>query len=282
MKKFILLLIILTSFNNNNLDSLNLFKDEIKVISYNIRYNNPNDGDDIWENRRSTIVNFILNENPDFIGLQETTHSQLQYLKTKLNNYNYLGVGRDNGKTKGEYSPIFYNKFLYNLKISNTFWLSERPNEISVGWDAAMERICSYGMFEDIKKGVNVWVFNTHFDHIGIIARKNSVDLILSKIKELTKDNDRVIIMGDFNLDENSEPIKKLQKFYSDVNLNIVNQNTLLGTFNNFQINSKSKKRIDYIFQKNFTTLSSVHKDLKTPNGRWASDHHPVISVLKL
>lgn len=282
MKKSLLLLIVLTSFNYNNFDSLNLLKDEIKVISYNIRYNNPNDGEDIWENRRSTIVNFILEEKPDFIGFQETKHNQLLYLNSKLSNYNYLGVGRDDGKTKGEYSPIFYNKFNYRLKISNTFWLSERPNEISVGWDASMERICSYGKFEDIKSGNKVWVFNAHFDHIGIIARKNSVDLILSKIKELTNNNDRVIIMGDFNLGEDSEPIKKLQKYYSDVNSKIINQNSIRGTFNNFEINFKSIKRIDYIFQKNFTTLSSIHKDLKTPKGRWASDHHPVISVLKL
>ena len=88
--------------------------------------------------------------------------------------------------------------------------------------------------------------------------------------------------MGDFNLGEDSEPIKKLQKYYNDVNLKIVKQNSIRGTFNNFEINFKSMKRIDYIFQKNFTTLSSIHKELKTPKGRWASDHHPVISVLKL
>ena len=94
---------------------LTFLNQEIKVISYNIRYNNPNDGKDIWENRRSSVVDFIKNENPDFLGLQEVTLSQLTYLNTNLTEYSYVGVGRDDGKTKGEYSPIYYKKTLFEL-----------------------------------------------------------------------------------------------------------------------------------------------------------------------
>ena len=132
----------------------NLVSEEIKVISYNVRYNNPNDGKDIWENRRSTIVNFIKNENPDFLGLQEVNHAQLLFLNSNLSNYSFVGVGRDDGKTKGEYSPIFYNNNLFDLIKSDTFWLSSTPDKISVGWDASMERICTYGLFKSktIKK----------------------------------------------------------------------------------------------------------------------------------
>ena len=190
-----------------------MFSDQIKVISYNVRYNNPNDGKDIWKNRKSTIVEFIKTEIPDFIGLQEVTNSQLLYLNSNLLDYHYIGVGRDDGKTKGEYSPIFYNKSNYELIKSDTFWLSDTPKHISVGWDASMERICTYGLFKQNISGRKVWVFNTHFDHIGNIAREKSVDLILKKINDLTEINDYIIITGDFNLPDNSNPIKKIQKF---------------------------------------------------------------------
>ena len=163
-----------------------LVSEEIKVISYNIRYNNPNDGKDIWENRRNTIVDFINNESPDFLGLQEVNHSQLLFLNSNLSNYSFVGVGRDDGKTKGEYSPVFYNKNLFELINSDTFWLSSSPSKISVGWDASMERICTYGVFKSKVNNNKIWVFNTHFDHIGVLAREKSADLIINMIHELS------------------------------------------------------------------------------------------------
>jgi endonuclease/exonuclease/phosphatase family metal-dependent hydrolase len=166
---------------------LTFLNQEIKVISYNIRYNNPNDGKDIWENRRSSVVDFIKNENPDFLGLQEVTLSQLTYLNTNLTEYSYVGVGRDDGKTKGEYSPIYYKKTLFELLKTETFWLSKTPGSISVGWDASMERICTYGYFKVRNSDKKLWIFNSHFDHIGKIAREESAKLILKKISELSK-----------------------------------------------------------------------------------------------
>ena len=143
---------------------------ELKVISYNIRYNNPNDGINVWENRKSTIANFLIDESPDFIGLQEVKHSQLLFLLESMINYDFIGVGRDDGKTKGEYSPIFYNKNKFIVLSQNTFWLSPTPKKVSVGWDASMERICTYGLFENIKTKEKFLVFNTHFDHIGNVC----------------------------------------------------------------------------------------------------------------
>ena len=154
---------------------------EIKVISYNIRYDNPNDGVNIWDNRKSSITKFINNKTPDFAGLQEVTHPQLMYLSEFLMNYDYIGVGRDDGKIKGEYSPIFYNNSKYKVVFENTFWLSPTPNTISIGWDASMERICTYGLFKNIETQQKIWVYNTHFDHRGNQARKKSTDLIFIK-----------------------------------------------------------------------------------------------------
>ena len=199
----------------------NLVSDEIKVISYNVRYNNPNDGKDIWENRRSTIVNLIKNENPDFLGLQEVNHAQLLFLNSNLSNYSFVGVGRDDGKTKGEYSPIFYNNNLFDLIKSDTFWLSSTPDKISVGWDASMERICTYAVFKSKTNKKNIWVFNTHFDHIGMEAREKSADLIISVINKLTEPEDYVVLTGDFNLLDDSKPIMNLQSNFNDTNKNL-------------------------------------------------------------
>jgi len=259
----------------------NLVSDEIKVISYNVRYNNPNDGKDIWENRRSTIVNFIKNENPDFLGLQEVNHAQLLFLNSNLSNYSFVGVGRDDGKTKGEYSPIFYNNNLFDLIKSDTFWLSSTPDKISVGWDASMERICTYAVFKSKTNKKNIWVFNTHFDHIGIEAREKSADLIISVINKLTEPEDYVVLTGDFNLLDDSKPIINLQSNFNDTNKNLEKTDRSYGTFNNFKLNFVSKSRIDYVFEKNFKLINSRHIIVKTPEGRWASDHHPILAKLK-
>ena len=279
MKKLTFLLVLASIFSFN---FLNFISDPIKIISYNIRNNNPNDGKDIWENRRETITDFIEKEAPDFLGLQEVNYPQILYLNSNLINYNFIGVGRDDGKTRGEFSPIYFNESKYNLLLSNTFWLSKTPDNISVGWDAAMERICTYGLFEQKNDGSKVWVFNTHFDHIGNVAREKSVDLILSKIKDLTKDKDQIIITGDFNLSDDSVPIKKLQNFYNDVNIKMDNNSKFYGTFNNFKIDNNYNNRIDYIFYKNFDLIKSSHLHVLTGQGRWASDHHPVIAILKI
>ncbi|MDC0472288.1 endonuclease/exonuclease/phosphatase family protein [Flavobacteriaceae bacterium] len=259
----------------------NLVSDEIKVISYNVRYNNPNDGKDIWENRRSTIVNLIKNENPDFLGLQEVNHAQLLFLNSNLSNYSFVGVGRDDGKTKGEYSPIFYNNNLFDLIKSDTFWLSSTPDKISVGWDASMERICTYAVFKSKTNKKNIWVFNTHFDHIGKEAREKSADLIISVINKLTEPEDYVVLTGDFNLLDDSKPIMNLQSNFNDTNKNLEKTDKSYGTFNNFKLNFVSKSRIDYVFEKNFKLINSRHIIVKTPEGRWASDHHPILAKLK-
>ena len=254
---------------------------ELKVISYNIRYNNPNDGINVWENRKSTIVNFLIDESPDFIGLQEVKHSQLLFLLGSMIDYDFIGVGRDDGKTKGEYSPIFYNKNKFKALSQKTFWLSPTPEKISVGWDASMERICTYGLFENIKSNEKFLVFNTHFDHIGNVARKESSDLILKRIDDINNENLPVILTGDFNLEDSNPTIKNIQKYLTDVQFNIDKANKHYGTFTGFKHSKIIEKRIDYIFVKNFKVIQSKHVHLKTPINGWASDHHPVLTTLK-
>jgi hypothetical protein len=123
----------------------------------------------------------------DFIGGQEVQHHQLMYLKEQLSSYDHIGVGRDDGKEKGEYSCIFYNKEKFVPVKQGTFWLSQTPDTVSMGWDAVCNRVCTWGLFRLGKTKKMIWVFNTHFDHVGKLARTESAKLILAKMKELTE-----------------------------------------------------------------------------------------------
>tara|TARA_A100001011_G_scaffold393249_1_gene482660 strand:- start:13170 stop:13925 length:756 start_codon:yes stop_codon:yes gene_type:complete len=245
-------------------------------MSYNIRYDNSKDGKNQWSFRKKTLINYFSKSSPDIIGMQEVLHNQLTDLLTGLKEYNHIGVGREDGRTMGEYSPILYRKSKYKVLKSSTFWLSETPNIISVGWDAVLERICTYALFEDRKTKKFFWVFNTHFDHIGRVARSESVKLILNQISRLNLENEPTLITGDFNLTPETNPIKKLQSKFQDVMSQLNSNDLTYGTFTGFDTTKNANRRIDYIFQKGFNVKTSKHLWIKTPKDLWASDHHPV------
>ena len=254
-------------------------KNELTVISYNIRYDNPNDGENQWKYRKERVANYIKEIRPDIIGMQEVLDPQLVFLDVSLTEFSFVGVGREDGKTKGEYSPILYNSNSLSLLQTDTFWLSETPTVISVGWDAALERICTYAQFEHKETGQKFWVFNTHFDHIGELARIQSAKLIKQKVKMLNMNNSPVVITGDFNLTPDTAPIKNFQNAYIDVMQKTPANANNYGTFTGFDKLSNGEDRIDYIFQKGLKTLESTHIWLKTTSGGWASDHHPVQAI---
>lgn len=255
----------------------------IKVMTYNIRYNNPNDGKNSWDNRKGLIVNQIGNINPDIIGTQEGLIDQIQYLSKSLSNYKYIGVGRDDGKEKGEFTAIFYRKDKYKVISDSTFWLSPTPFKHSVGWDAALERICTFLLLEDINSGKKFWIFNTHLDHIGKVARKESANLILNKIEKLnSKLNLPVVLTGDMNSKETDEPIEIFNTRLFDTFYKIKhNQRESNATFNGFNDNEPAKERIDYIFvnQKRAKVKSHITLTEKIDN-RFPSDHFPVIAIV--
>jgi endonuclease/exonuclease/phosphatase family metal-dependent hydrolase len=197
-----------------------------------------------------------------------------------MKKYSYIGVGREDGKTKGEYSPILYRKDTFEVLDSGTFWLSDTPSQISVGWDAALERICSYARFLNRQSGKEFWMFNTHFDHIGVQARANAARLIVKKINALNTSSLPVVITGDFNLEPYEEPIQIMQSSFEDVQKELASIEPNYGTFNGFNTLSSGERRIDYIFQKGFKLSEVGHLWLKTKNGYWLSDHHPVRALL--
>jgi len=250
--------------------------DEITVISYNIRYDNPDDGVNRWDLRKEKVVSYLKESGSDVIGMQEVLDHQLNYLNKELKEFSYTGVGREDGKIKGEFSPILYNFKKLKILETSTFWLSETPDEISVGWDAALERICTYARFEHITTGKQFWVFNTHFDHRGDSAREESVKLILKKIKTMNDMELPVLITGDLNLTPETLPIKILQNSFQDVLASLTPSEKNYGTFTGFNKDETGKDRIDYIFYLGFQFKTANHIWVRTKKGTWASDHHPV------
>ena len=248
------------------------------LISYNIRYDNDWDVENSWSLRRNRICQLLNNYNPSIFGIQEGLLNQVVFIDSALIKYDYVGVGRDDGKIKGEFCAIYFDTTRYKIRNNSTFWLSETPDVVSVGWDAALERICTYGLFEDKISGEEFWVFNTHFDHLGVIARKKSSALILKKIKEINTQSLPVILMGDFNSIPDSDPIKILKNDLIDaLQISLMNLEGPQGTFNGFDMMLPIDNRIDYIFTKNVKVLSYRHIDDRLNNNRHISDHLPVM-----
>ena len=278
MCKFLLLIMMSIGLLNN------IAGQSIAVMTYNIRYDNPNDGENRWNNRKDFLTDQIKFYEPDFLGTQEGLAHQISYLESTLSQYNYIGVGRNDGKAEGEFTAVFYNWKKFNLIENSTFWLSETPDIPSKGWDASLNRICTYGLFENTTTKEKVWILNTHFDHRGVLARSNSTKLIVEKIKELNKENYPVIFMGDLNLEPESEAIQYLSKQLNDTktaNSKIAFGPT--GTYNGFNFDKPVTRRIDYIFvsKRNIEVVKyavlSDSKDLRYP-----SDHLPVYAEINL
>ena len=205
----------------------------------------------------------------------------MQDLLAGLTDYSYAGVGRDDGKTKGEYSSIFFKKDELRLIEASTFWLSNTPEKVSVGWDAALPRICTYALFEHQESKRQYWHFNTHFDHMGVKARAESAKLITSKIASLVEGEGAVVLSGDFNAEPQQEPILVLKINFQDP-LEIVDLKGPTGTFSGFDLDANLDRRIDYIFYKEVKPLEYQHLDTKRSNRRWISDHLPVYFKFKL
>jgi len=258
------------------------FGQTIDVLTYNIRYDNPADSLNAWDNRKDFLISQLNFYEPDVFGTQEALLHQLKDIDNGLEDYTFFGKGRDDGEQAGEFSAIFYNKNNVELQLEHTFWLSETPDTPSKGWDAAIKRVCTYGKFRSKKENAIFWVFNTHFDHIGEQARKESILLILSKIEEINSEALPVILMGDLNLLPEHESMVYLADKMDDTHsLSGPNNFGPAGTFNGFNFNEPVVRRIDYIFTSkgDFSVVkNAVLSDSR--DCRYPSDHLPVFAKL--
>jgi len=246
------------------------------VMTFNIRYDNPDDGINRWSDRKIHVMEIIQWYRPEICGMQEVLHHQLEELKLNLSDYEAIGVGRNDGKMEGEFCPVFFRKSRFSLMEQNTLWLSESPSIPGKSWDAALPRIVTWVKLWDKVNECVIFVFNTHFDHVGEKARSESARIIHKKVAEITGDH-TYMIMGDLNLTPDQEPVKYLSQHYIDAyQATISHPFGPLSTFTGFKPAEVPGNRIDYIFLPSYAKVIKYATLSHTWDGRFASDHHPV------
>lgn len=258
------------------------------VGTYNIRYENQGDykKGNGWKQRCPVVCAQINFQHPDVLGTQEVLAEQLDDMKALLTDYDYIGVGRDDGKRKGEHTVIFYDRKTIRLLQQGHFWLSETPDRPGLGWDAACTRICTWGKFRSRKAGKTFYFFNLHMDHVGIVARRESAKLVVNRIKEIAK-GAPVILTGDFNVDQNDTiySIFTTSGLLNDSYEHSKQRFAENGTFNGFNPDRKTDSRIDHVFVSpcfNVMRYGILTNCYWSDNGnRLPSDHYPVFVRLE-
>lgn len=255
---------------------------QLNVSTYNLRFDNPNDIGNLWKDRSPHLINQIKFHQMDIIGTQEGLFHQLEEMKNELG-FPYVGVGRDKGGKEGEFSAIFYNPEKVIYQEGGTFWLSESPHQPSKGWDAALNRVCTWGKFRTKKGKKEFYVFNIHYDHIGQNAREESSKLVLRKIKEINMKNLPVIFMGDFNVTPDKPAYLTILENSDFKDSRLVSQLPSIGnqgTFNGFNWEKLPEGIIDHIFIS--TKIKVLRHGILTDNYglKYPSDHFPVMAEI--
>ena len=252
---------------------------ELKLLTFNIRYDNANDGVNAWAHRSERVKQFLKTEDADIIGLQEALFNQVSELDAFLSSqaksaYLRIGVGREDGKTKGEFAPIYFKQDRFQLIDQDYFWLSETPDKPSKGWDAACERIATVAVLLDLKSLDTLVVINSHWDHVGVTARAKSAEMISNYIKKISSSAE-VFVMGDFNSTDTDSGIVLLRENLFD---SCPSSETKVGTFNGFNHDLKDKPRIDYILYRTNHFAFKNYQVFRAKDSVYVSDHYAVVS----
>lgn len=259
----------------------------LHVMSFNIRYDNPGDWLNNWVFRKDRVAGVIRFNDVDILGTQEVLHNQLEDLQERLPEYGVIGVGREDGKEKGEYSALWYKKERFTLLDSGNFWLSETPEVAgSKGWDGACERIASWGKLREKTSGKEFFVLNTHLDHVGSVARREGVNLILDRVQKLSG-GWPVIVTGDFNSTPASGVIKHIADPANPEHL--TDSRTIAPlvygpawSFHDFgKIPYDERPLIDYVFVRNGVKVLKYGVLAETENNAFLSDHAPVLVTVE-
>ena len=245
----------------------------LSVVSFNIRNSAANDGFNAWDFRKGAIITMINTIKPDILGVQEALSDQIQYFDQFANQYGRVGVGRDDGKKAGEFSAIYYLKERFTVVDTGNFWLSPTPYLPSKGWDAACIRIVTWVQLREKSTEKELFVFNTHFDHVGVEARKESAKLLLAQIKQITHNMEvTTFITGDFNTQTCDPLFDELKEMMPSAREKAPETDDR-GTYHEY---GEMSEMIDHIFYTKATPLS--FKVLTESFGiAYISDHYPVL-----
>lgn len=261
---------------------------DITVMTFNIRLNTASDSLNAWPYRKDRVASQIIYHKATILGVQEALYDQMTDLQQRLPGYRSVGGGRDDGQNKGEHSAIFFDTARLQLQQSGMFWLSETPGRAgSKGWDASFPRVITWARFRDKKSGKIFFAFNTHFDHMGQVARRESAKMVLQKVKEIAG-SAPAVFTGDFNATPADEPIRVIIDKNNPLHLTDSKELSELphygptGTFNAFKSMERDDQPIDYIFLKGNWKVRSHATISQTWQGRYASDHFAVIAVIAL
>lgn len=277
MKRFVLFVLIgMLTFSNGRTQM-------ITAGTFNLRYDNPGDSGNLWRDRAPVAAALIRFHDFDIIGTQEGLKNQLDDLQGNLPGFSYYGVGRDDGRSKGEHSAIFYRTASFTVLDSGSFWLSSTPEKPGAGWDARLNRICSWLKLRTKKGAKTFYIFNVHYDHQGVEARKESSKLILQKIKQIAG-KQPVIFTGDFNGGHDAEWYLTIKNsgIIKDAYTLAIDPYINNGTFNSFRINNPSNEIIDHIFISDQFKVEKYGVLTDTYHGKFPSDHYPVLVRLAL
>tara|TARA_R110002051_G_scaffold324920_1_gene424609 strand:+ start:34468 stop:35301 length:834 start_codon:yes stop_codon:yes gene_type:complete len=254
---------------------------QLNVMTYNVRLDIASDGENAWPHRKEFLGSQILFLAPDILGVQEARPNQVNDLKNILTGYTFIGKGRD-GEQEGEHSGIYFNSNKLELIEEHTFWLSDTPEKVSKGWDAAYPRVCTYGLFSLKESKQNIWIFNTHFDHVGAVAQQKGMKLILEKIKNVNTKNLPVILMGDFNVEPTSEVITEAKTVLSDAKEKATVVFGPEGTFNGFKYKEPVTRRIDFIMVSEAVKVQKYGVLSSSIDFKFPSDHFPVFVQIRI
>lgn len=281
MKRTVLLLLTVLAFAGCTEQTQKI---NVRWATFNIRYDNPGDSLNNWKYRKDRVCRFINDQRLDVVGMQEVLNNQFEDLKAGLPGYAGIGVGRDDGKAAGEYAAIFYRKDKYDVLDSNTFWLSEHPDSVGkMGWDAVCVRIATWAKLKDKATGKVFMAVNTHFDHVGTEARRQSALLIIKKIKEIVGEQPAVVT-GDFNVNDQSEAYKTIttNEFVMKDAYKVAEEVAGVDyTFHDFdRYEMKDREKIDFIFVTPQIRVLSSEIPAEVPQAL-LSDHNPQTAVLE-
>jgi len=250
---------------------------ELKVMSYNIRYGDAKDGTNSWPMRCTATLDMVNDQQPDVFGVQEALDFQVLFIDENMRDYECVGVGRDNGKKKGEHMSIFWNKKTVSMLKWGTFWLSETPEEPSMGWDAECFRTATWALMKDKATKRKFYFINTHLDHVGKEARRKGLELILGRINEMNPDFYPVVLVGDFNMEISDPAMRVLDEDMQNVRKTAATTDAH-DTFNGW---GRGKGVIDHIYVSGFSEYPEYYTVTKRyADRKFISDHYPVCARL--